>query len=490
VRSRGLEVLSWAHRFLPSPSDPSQPLVLSDEQARFVVHFYEVDKHGVYVYRRGAIEMPKGWGKSPEGAVLALAEFAGPVAPQVPWVQIAACSEDQAVSNTYSLVWTMLSENDGKAARELGIDLGRGRLYLKANPGAKLEAVSSSWGAREGQRLTFGLLDETHNFLKANGGHRLARVLRRNAAKMDGRTLELANAPELGEGSVAEQTEADCEAGHPGILFHAVRPSVEPAPEMADDVLAGLLREVYQGAPWVDLPRLLREVRDPGAPWPETVRFFFNLPSSGVLAAVDPKRWASLAAERELVEGERITLGFDGSHCQDGTALVACTADGWLFPVEIVERPAKVEEWRVDRSRIHRALEYMFATYKVEAVYCDPWRWADELEEWGRRWPDIVLEFPTNSVRRMAPAIDRFRTAIEEGRLQHDGDPDLRRHVLNGRLRKSGRDDSGRGVYTVEKAGPGRLIDALVAAILAYQAAALLEEPKPEFDPDNCFAWA
>src|SRR5439155_5781054 len=134
-----------------------------------------------YVYRRGAIEASKGWGKSPLGAVIALAEFAGPVAAAVPWVQLAACSEDQAVANTYSLVWSLLSENENKAANELGIDLGRGRLHLKAIPGARLEPVSSSWGAREGQRLTFGLLDESQHFLKSNGGHKLARVLRRNA---------------------------------------------------------------------------------------------------------------------------------------------------------------------------------------------------------------------------------------------------------------------------------------------------------------------
>ena len=151
MRTRGWDVLAWSHRFLPSPSDPSQPLVLSDEQAKFVVSFYELDGEDAYVYRRGALEAAKGWGKSPLGAVLALAEFAGPVAPATPWVQIAACSEDQAVSNVYSLIWALLSENNGKAARELGIDLGRTRLHLEGKPGAKLEAVTSAWGAREWQ---------------------------------------------------------------------------------------------------------------------------------------------------------------------------------------------------------------------------------------------------------------------------------------------------------------------------------------------------
>src|SRR4029077_10081093 len=122
----------------------------------------------------------------------------GPPALPIPWVQIAAVNEEQAQSNVYSVVWTLLSENDGKAASELGIDLGRTRLHLHGNPGAKLEAVTSSWGAREGQRVTFCLLDESHHWLKSNGGLRLARVLRRNAAKVDGRTVELCNAPEIG----------------------------------------------------------------------------------------------------------------------------------------------------------------------------------------------------------------------------------------------------------------------------------------------------
>jgi hypothetical protein len=38
----------------------------------------------------------------------------------------------------------------------------------------------------------------------------------RNAAKADGRTLELANAPELGEDSVAEETEVHFEEAAPG----------------------------------------------------------------------------------------------------------------------------------------------------------------------------------------------------------------------------------------------------------------------------------
>jgi phage terminase large subunit-like protein len=85
-----------------------------------------------------------------------------------------------------------------------------------------------------------------------------------------------------------------------------------------------------------------------------------------------------------------------------------------------------------------------------------------------------VLEHPTNSIRRFGPAVDRFRAALGEGRLSHTGDPDLARHLANARLvRGPGRaSDSGHALFTLEKAGPGRLIDAAVAAVLAVEAIA------------------
>jgi hypothetical protein len=42
--------------------------------------------------------------------------------------------------------------------------------------------------------------------------------------------------------------------------------------------------------------------------------------------------------------------------------------------------------------------------------------------------------------------------------------------MLSARLVKVGRDETGLGRYTLEKAGPGRLIDACVASVLAYEA--------------------
>jgi hypothetical protein len=160
-------------------------------------------------------------------------------------------AEESAYSNVYLLLYGMLAADDGAIARKLGIELGRGRLDLKGVPGARLEAVTSSAGTREGQRLTFAVFDETHLWTKQNGGLRLARTIRRNLAKMDGRAFELSNAPELGAGSVAESTASEYESGAEGILFVARRPSREPHPDMSDAELLELLAEVYPNSPWV-----------------------------------------------------------------------------------------------------------------------------------------------------------------------------------------------------------------------------------------------
>lgn len=44
--SRGLAGVERAYHYLPSLSDPSQPLVPSDEQARFVLECYRTDAAG------------------------------------------------------------------------------------------------------------------------------------------------------------------------------------------------------------------------------------------------------------------------------------------------------------------------------------------------------------------------------------------------------------------------------------------------------------
>ncbi len=495
----GFEVAAWMQAHLPDPSDHRRALALTPGQIEFLARWYEHDGRA-FAYRRAALQEPKGWGKSPLAAFLAIAELVGPVTVTgEPWhdplVQIAALSEEQADSNVFALARELLAANDGRAAAELGVDIGRTRFYLRGRPG-KLEAVTSEAGSREGQRLTFAIIDETHLWTRANGGLALARTLRRNAGKMAGRVIETSNAPEIGLGSVAEATLADAAGGHPGLLLMRGAPSRLPDPADSDPGLAELLREVYADAPWIDVGRILAEIRDPATPWDEAVRYYLNTPAGASAVLVDPHRWDSLASAGEIPDGSRVALGFDGSYAQDGTALVAVDEHGRLSLELLVERnPIDPPEWTVPRARVHRALADAFERFRVIRMFADPYHWRDELAEWAARYgADVVLELATNSVRRFGPAVDRFRTAIAEGHVAHDGDPSLRRHLLNARLvrGRGAAQDDGHALFTLEKPGPGRLIDAAVASVLAFEAMATspVEVDEPETLADPLVMWA
>jgi len=478
---------------LPSPSDPSKPFILTDEQARIVLRWYAVDEEGEFLHRRAELEMAKGWGKSPLAAAIALAEFVGPVVFDRwendepigrPWdypvVEIAAVSEDQT-DNTYSAIFEFLNANEGQAAKSLGVDNGRTRLYLAGRPGV-LRPVTAAGASREGARLTFAILDETHLWTRRNGGVKLAGTLRRNAAKMGGRTFETTNAPLLGEKSVAEQSGAD-----PGVMHYARRPAIEPDPNWTDAQLLEALRETYGDAVWVGLPRLVEEIRDPATNWDDAVRFYFNIRSAGQGRAVDPRRWDELAEPRDVPKGTYIGIGFDGSVSRDETWLRGCTVDGYRFTIARWHRPVGASpDWIVPRLEVHEKIEWAFTYYTVGRMLADPPYWHSEIETWAKRYelgptPDEqrVLALDTNQARKFAPVVDRWLTAIREGTAKHDGDPDAADHVKASHLQKvriADAEDDGRTRYVLVKGDDRRKIDGAIADALALEAAMTMPE--------------
>lgn len=508
--SLGWELLDWGSRYLPSPRDSEKPVRFTDEQALLVVAWFALDpRTGRFLHRRGCSRRSKGWGKSPLEAFKAIAELAGPVRfdgwdangqpvgrpwgmndDPAAWVQIAAVSEDQT-ENTHSVVYEFLTANDGAAADDLRIDAGLTRSYLRdGKRKGKLEPVTASAGTREGQPVTYGVMDETHLWTVRNGGVRLARTLRRNVAKMDGRTYETTNSFEPGEGSVAEQTHKAAEKGSTGVFYDAVEADDIDVDTATDDQLVEALRKPYGDSWWVDLSRLVADIRDPDAPREDSERFFFNWNRKGGGKAVDPKRWADLREGREIPNaGSRIALGFDGSISEDATALVGCTEDGWLWLIDCWERPLGHDDWRVPRLAVHERVAECFDRYTVGRMFCDPPKWSTEIERWMELYnPErdddaVVIFFDTNQPRRMAPACDRFSTALNEKALRHGGDDDgldaLTRHTLaltKKKARIKDEDDDGRTRYVFTKGLDGRKIDAGIAAILAYEAAMTMPE--------------
>jgi hypothetical protein len=507
--SLGWALLDWWSEYLPNPRDENEPLVFTDEQALSLIEWYEIDPvTGRFVHRRGASRRSKGRGKSPVEAAKAIAELAGDVVPDgwdangepvgrpwgtkgapPPWVQIAACSEDQT-ENTYGAIYEFLTANDGRAADQLHIDAGLTRCYLRDRSG-KLEPVTASAGTREGQRVTYGTLDETHLWTPTNGGRRLARTIRRNVAKMGGRTYETTNAFVPGEDSVAEATHKAVQDGAPGIYYDAVEaPPVKP--EDDDETLKAALRVAYGDAWWVDLDRILLEVRDPESTWEDSERFYFNHNVDDRRKAVETKRWESLARPDIVVPaGAYVGLGFDGSISDDCTALLGCTLIAGVphtFEIEVWQRPAKAPKtWRVPRREIRDRVAEAFSFYTVGLMLCDPAKWQTEIEFWAEEHgEDRVVFFDTNQPTRMWRACDRFSTALSEGAYTHDGSSVTSAQVLamhKRKVRVREPDDDGRTKFVFVKGPNHDKIDAGIGGVLALEAAMTMPEQRKPAPP-------
>jgi LAGLIDADG-like domain len=412
-----------------------------------------------------------------------------------PWVQIAAVSEDQT-ENTYAVLYEFLTANDGAAADSLGIDVGLTRCYLKKRPG-RLEPVTASAGSREGQPVTDAFLDEVHLWTPTNGGVRLARTLRRNVAKMGGRSYDTTNSYAPGEGSVAEDTHKAVMAGQQGIYYDAVE-APEVKPEDSDDTLKAALAVAYGDAYWVDLSRLVAEVRDPDTQWEDAERYFFNHNIDDRRKAVETKRWEALKRPDIVVPpGAYIGVGFDGSISDDCTALVGCTIiDGvpHTFVIEVWQKPVTASRrhthsantWRVPRAEVREKVAETFRRYDVGLMLCDPAKWQTEIELWAEeaqarrraaglgKLEDQVAFFDTNQPTRMWKACDRFSTALAEGIYTHDGSSVLTAQVLamhKRKVRVRDEDDDGRTKFVFVKGPNHDKIDAGIGAVLALEAA-------------------
>ncbi|SET48535.1 terminase [Nonomuraea wenchangensis] len=517
----GWEVLAWIEDHLAAPDRSEyEPLILTKEQAAFVLAFYEINPvTGKRRYRRAVYSRPKGAGKSPLLSAICAAEGMGPVVPdgwdadgqpvgrpwsdiRTPWVQIAATSEDQT-KNAWAPLLEMLREGPVMDAYP-GLDPMDTFVAL---PKGRIEFVTAAATSREGNRPVHVCLDQTESWMPVNGGVRLAATLRRNLGKTGGSSIEAPNAYVPGEESVAEasaqylQQILEGRAKDEGLLYdHREWP---PETDMSDpgSLYNGLAYAYGDSANlpggcriheppcerrgWVDLDRIVAEIHDP-ATTPESSRQYYgNQVTHASDSWLSQPEWAACVdASKVVADGERITLGFDGSRHRergvtDATALIGCrVSDGHLFEVAVWEQPdgAAGRDWWVPIPEVEAAVRSAFQRYRVVGFYADPAAdWRSYVADWeytyGRRLrvrssQNHPIEWWMNRTNMVVRALEQLHAAIVNGELSHDGSFALTRHMLNARRRPS------RSGLTIAKEHPTsrRKIDAAIAAMLAWQA--------------------
>lgn len=370
-----------------------------------------------------------------------------------PHVQLAAVSADQT-DNTMSLVLAMFRE--GRAAYEVdGLDLGVTRVRTR---NGLLQPVTASAPSREGARLTDAILDEPHLWTAINGGHNMAKVLRRNLGKMNGRSLETTNAWNPGDESVAELTSiaADKAAeraaqdpdyrGEDGIMRYHPKAVVR---NLADtDALRAALYKLYRDSPWVDIDRVIAEVYDPATHPADARRFYLNEVATADDALVTGAEWDDCEIDDILEPGDEITLGFDGSKSEDSTVLVAMRIrDRFATVIGAMEKPSGPagHDWEVDREYFDGLIASVMAQYRVRGFYSDVAHFESYVDKWSHEYASTLeVQACTKSavgwdmrgrLAQLTAATERLVAAIQDGSLTHDGGSLLRRHVLNARRR-------------------------------------------------------
>jgi phage terminase large subunit-like protein len=197
-------------------------------------------------------------------------------------------------------------------------------------------------------------------------------------------------------------------------------------------------------------------------PW-QWRRFACGIWTEGEEPWIDPLSWDRLADSKLTLDpGESAWLGVDIGvrHDSTGIAVVVPRGDGVVAVKALILKPPPNGE--VPLEFVEQEIRNLCTEYDVKGVAFDPWsfrRSAELLEKEGIQ----MIEFP-QSPERMAEASANLFRLIESKQLVHDGNPELRSHVLAGITK-----ETERGWRLQKDPRVRRPIDALIALAMAAQ---------------------
>jgi phage terminase large subunit-like protein len=364
-------------------------------------------------------------------------------------------------------------------------DIGLTRI-LRIGGDGKAVSLATAPDARDGERTTFQVFDETHrlNLPRLKSAHRtmLANIPKRYLA--DAWSLEITTAPAPGEGSVAEDTMeyarqvADGSIKDSRLFFFHREASDSHDLTTPEGIREAVLEASGPVAEWSDIDNIVEQWRDPTADKTYLERVWLNRLVRASERAFDMERWNELADPNYMPpDGAMMTLGFDGGRWHDATSLVGTEVQtGFQCLLGLWEKPEMldIENWEVPAEDVKGVVAEAFERWQIWRMYCDPPYWESIVAEWAGKYGDQrVIEWWTNRPKQMAYAIKSFNTAITSGELLHDGNPHLARHIGNAvrRILKM-RDEDGRPLWTIykERSDSPLKIDAAMAAILSWEA--------------------
>ncbi len=499
ICSGGYEVLDWIHAYeCHGPGDvQGDPIDYDDEMRDHVIECYRLDPlTGRRVYDEAVLSRPKGRAKSEVAGHVGVAEAFGPVrfdgwnadgqpvmAPvRSPLIKCLATEESQA-GNTFENMAFIAAEWGPDVHPDIYGGVSGIRQYQSATAfylphGGECRACTAGAASKDGGKETHVIPDETHLYV-TNELRTMYATVARNMGKRkiaEPWMHQTSTAYRPGEQSVFEETLTAWRKRELSPRVFVNHREAKGKIDIRDEehTMKQLAYVYGDSVGWQDLDRKYRDMLDPRiCPDDATAaRYFLNRPMSTVDAWIAKDVFERQAKVSEVLPGEDIAVGFDGSLNDDTSVLRGCRmSDGFLFRLGAWAKPqgAAGIGWEVPRSDVLATIREAYARYNVTRGYFDPHEWRSDIEtladELGE---DHVIPFPTSNYTAMHNALDRLHTGLKIGEIWHDGDPLAVEHYGNAYVTRRGR------LRLVRKEHPNssRKIDSVVGDALATEARA------------------
>ena len=438
--------------------------------------------------REKIVSLPRKTGKTSFAAALVVTALLGPLARKNGAVVVAASSKDQA-RLCWDQAWAMIDANPRLLAKIKSKSRHYGHIISKA--GSQVTVLPANEERLQGQFPDLAIVDELASHPNLN----LYNAINTAMSASHCRVLVISTRSGFrARTPLDELTEAAEASGH----------------ESASVTLLGL----QEGQDWQseDVWRAVNPAIDAGyvsidyyraefakAKVNEAIRqtFLALLLNAKMIVAddmlIEIEHWDACARSGATIEaGGDVHLGIDLGENRDTSAIALYRpSDGlvhtWTFiPRESAEgvyqdRHIPAMAWaeaghliatpghcRDDHTMIAKLRE-IAEDYRVVSIRADRWHLPDitkRLGEYGLDRLADLIEPHGQGFKDMAPAVEKFETAVIEHKVWHVGSPVLRWNVFNARVQ---RDAAGNRKPTKERVADR--IDSLVAIIMAISAA-------------------
>jgi hypothetical protein len=448
------------------------------------------------VFDEAVLSRPKGRAKSEIAGFVGVAEAFGPVRfdgwnadgqpvgrpIRSPLIKCLATEETQA-GNTFENIAFIAGEwgKDNHPDIYGGVS-GMNRyqsasvLYLAG--GGDIRACTAGAASKDGGKETHVIPDESHLYVTRELRTMYATVARNLGKRKIAEPWmhQTSTAYRPGEESVFEETLTLWRKGDLSPRVYVNHREAKGRIDIRDEAhTKRQLAYVYgASAPWQDMDRKYRDMLDPRiCPDDATAaRYFLNRPMSTVDAWIAKDVHERQTAVREVLPGEAITVGFDGSLNDDTTVFRGCCmSDGFLFRIGAWPKPdgAAGVGWEVPRRDVLATVREAYERYDVVRGYFDPHEWRTDIDNLAEQFgEERVIPWATTRDVAMGAALDRLHADLMNGTVWHDDDPLAAEHYGNVYVRKKGP----HRLVRKEHPNSARKIDSVVGDALAYEARA------------------